>query len=161
MRSAHPSRPYQALFGVVQGAKYEDLRRSTSRALADMPFDGFGIGGAIEKKRLGDIVRWCNEELPADKPRHMLGISEPDDIFAAIENGCDTFDCVSPTRVGRNGSFYTYGGRKNIGGAKYARDFSPLIKDCDCYTCSNYSRAYLRHLHKAGELLGMTLSKPA
>jgi queuine tRNA-ribosyltransferase len=157
LRAKHPDRPYQALFGVVQGAKYEDLRRSTSRTLASMDFDGFGIGGAIQKDKLGDIVRWCNEELPADKPKHMLGISEPDDIFAAIENGCDTFDCVSPTRVGRNGSFYTYEGRKNIAGAKYTKDFSPLLADCDCYTCSNYSRAYLRHLHKAGEILGMTL----
>ncbi len=147
MRSAHPSRPYQALFAVVQGAQYEDLRRSTSRHLGAMDgFDGFGIGGAIEKDKLGDIVRWVNEELPTDKPKHMLGISEPDDIFAAIENGVDTFDCVSPTRVGRNGSFYTYEGRKNIGVAKYARDFSPLVADCSCYTCSNYSRAYLRHL---------------
>lgn len=157
LRAKHPERPYQALFGVVQGANYEDLRRMTAKHLGAMDFDGFGIGGAIEKKRLGDIVRWCNEELPADKPKHMLGISEPDDIFAAIENGCDTFDCVSPTRVGRNGSFYTYEGRKNIAGAKYTKDFSPLLKDCNCYTCSNYSRAYLRHLHKAGEILGMTL----
>jgi queuine tRNA-ribosyltransferase len=157
LRARHPDRPYQALFGVVQGAKYEDLRRSTSRKLASMDFDGFGIGGAIEKKRLRDIVRWCNEELPADKPKHMLGISEPDDIFAAIENGCDTFDCVSPTRVGRNGSFYTYEGRKNIAGAKYAKDFSPLLQDCDCYTCASYTRAYLRHLHKSNEILGMTL----
>jgi queuine tRNA-ribosyltransferase len=157
LRAVHPERPYQALFGVVQGAKYEDLRRSTSRKLASMDFDGFGIGGAIEKTRLGDIVRWANEELPAGKPKHLLGISEPDDIFAAIQNGCDTFDCVSPTRVGRNGSFYTYEGRKNIAGAKYTRDFSPLLDDCDCYTCANYSRAYLRHLHKAGEILGMTL----
>lgn len=157
LRAKDPSRPYQALFGVIQGAQHEDLRRSTARKLGAMDFDGFGIGGAIEKKRLGDIVRWANEELPEDKPKHMLGISEPDDIFAAIEAGVDTFDCVSPTRVGRNGSFYTERGRVNIAGAKYTRDFSPLMEGCDCYTCLNYSRSYIRHLHKAGEILGMTL----
>ena len=87
----------------------------------------------------------------------MLGISEPDDIFAAIEQGIDTFDCVSPTRVARNGAFYTYSGRKNISGAKYRRDFSPLIKDCTCYTCQNYSLAYIQHLYRANELLSATL----
>jgi queuine tRNA-ribosyltransferase len=122
-----------------------------------LPFDGYGIGGAIEKAKLGDIVRWVNEELPKDKPKHMLGISEPDDIFAAIENGVDTFDCVSPTRVGRNGAFYTYEGRKNISGAKYREDFGPLLKDCGCYACQNYSRAYIQHLYRAKEILALTL----
>jgi queuine tRNA-ribosyltransferase len=157
LRKVHPERPYQALFAVIQGAQYEDLRRMTATYLGAKPFDGFGIGGAIQKDRLGAIVRWANEELPTHKPKHMLGISEPDDIFEAIENGIDTFDCVSPTRVGRNGSFYTYEGRKNIGNASYAKDFKPLLKDCGCYTCQNYSRAYVRHLEKADEILGMTL----
>lgn len=158
LRSAHPKRPYQALFAVIQGAQYEDLRRATSRHLGAMDgFDGFGIGGAIEKDKLGEIVRWCNEELPEDKPKHMLGISEPDDIFLAIESGIDTFDCVSPTRVGRNGSFYTYEGRRNIGKAEYKKDFGSLVDGCGCYTCSNYSRAYLNHLEKSKEILGMTL----
>jgi queuine tRNA-ribosyltransferase len=158
LRATHPDRAYQALFAVIQGAQYEDLRRMTSKHLGAMDgFDGFGIGGAIEKDKLGDIVRWCNEELPADKPKHMLGISEPDDIFEAIENGIDTFDCVSPTRVGRNGSFYTYEGRKNIGNAGYKKDFSPLVAECECYTCRNYTCAYLNHLEKAKEILGMTL----
>ncbi|HEX7632847.1 MAG TPA: tRNA guanosine(34) transglycosylase Tgt, partial [Candidatus Saccharimonadales bacterium] len=157
LRKEHPERPYQALFGVIQGAQYEDLRRQTSKRLGAMDFDGYGIGGAIEKDKLGDIVRWVNEELPEDKPKHLLGISEPDDIFEAIENGVDTFDCVSPTRVGRNGSFYTYEGRKNIGNLKYYEDFSPLLEDCTCYTCQNYTKAYLRHLHKANEILAYTL----
>jgi queuine tRNA-ribosyltransferase len=158
LRAKHSDRPYQALFAVIQGANYEDLRRMTAKHLGAMDgFDGFGIGGAIEKDKLGDIVRWVNEELPEDKPKHMLGISEPDDIFEAIENGIDTFDCVSPTRVGRNGSFYTYEGRVNIGKAEFAEDFTPLVAGCQCYTCANYTRAYLRHLHKAGEILGMTL----
>ncbi|MDB5170486.1 MAG: queuine tRNA-ribosyltransferase [Candidatus Saccharibacteria bacterium] len=157
LRALHPERPYQALFGVIQGAQYEDLRRETSKLLGDMSFDGYGIGGAIEKEKIGDIVRWVNEELPKDKPKHMLGISEPDDIFAAIENGVDTFDCVSPTRVGRNGAFYTYEGRKNIKGARYYDDFTPLLEDCTCYTCQNYTRAYMHHLFKSKEILGLTL----
>lgn len=158
LRAAHPKRPYQSLFGIIQGAQYEDLRRQTAQYLAGRSgFDGFGIGGAIEKDKLGDIVRWVNEELPKDKPRHLLGISEPDDIFAAIENGVDTFDCVSPTRVGRNGSFYTYEGRKNISNAAYRQDFGPLLEDCRCYTCRYYSRAYLHHLRKGKEVLGLTL----
>lgn len=157
LRKKHSSRPYQALFSVVQGAQYEDLRRKTSKHLGSLPFDGFGIGGAIEKDKLGEIVRWVNEELPEDKPKHLLGISEPNDIFDAIENGVDTFDCVSPTRVGRNGSFYSYEGRFNISGAKYKEDFSPLVKGCECYTCQNYSRSYLRHLVIAKEMLAATL----
>lgn len=157
LRTANPGRPYQALFAVIQGAQFEDLRRKTSKHLGALPFDGFGIGGAIEKNKIGQIVRWANEELPEDKPKHMLGISEPDDIFEAIENGIDTFDCVSPTRVARNGAFYTYSGRKNIAGAKYREDLEPLIKGCDCYTCQNYTRAYIRHLNIAKEILGAIL----
>jgi queuine tRNA-ribosyltransferase len=157
LRKDHPQRDYQALFGVIQGAQYEDLRRQAGQFMGALPFDGYGIGGAIEKAKLGDIVRWVNEELPADKPKHMLGISEPDDIFAAIEQGVDTFDCVSPTRVGRNGAFYTYQGRKNISGTRYRDDFSPLLKDCQCYTCQNYTRAYVQHLFRAKEILGLTL----
>ncbi len=154
---AHPDRPYQALFGVLQGAHYEDLRRETARHLASLDFDGFGIGGAIEKDSLGEIIRWVNEELPADKPKHLLGISEPNDIFAAIENGVDTFDCVSPTRVARNGAAYTLDGRFNIKSAKHRAEFTPLDPDCDCYTCKNYTRAYIHHLFKAKELLSATL----
>lgn len=157
LRAAHPARPYQALYGVIQGAQYEDLRRSTSQHLGAMDFDGFGIGGAIEKDRLADIVRWANEELPKDKPKHLLGISEPNDIFAAIEQGIDTFDCVSPTRVGRNGAFYTYEGRRNIKGLRYREDFTPLLADCTCYACQHYTKAYIRHLAKAGEILAYTL----
>ena len=157
LRSKDADRPYQALFGVIQGAQFEDLRRQAGKFMGELPFDGYGIGGAIEKEKLGEIVRWVNEELPQDKPKHLLGISEPDDIFAAIEQGIDTFDCVSPTRVGRNGAFYTYEGRKSIDNAANRRDFSPLMTDCDCYTCQNYTRAYLHHLRKGKEILGLTL----
>jgi len=166
------ARPYQALFGVIQGAQYEDLRRKACRDLAGMRaefpaageldgvtsgFDGYGVGGALEKENLGTIVGWCAQELPEDKPRHLLGISEPDDLFTAVENGADTFDCVSPTRVARTGAFYTRDGRYNLPGAKYRRDFGPLDPECDCYTCAHYSRAYLRHLFKAKEMVAHTL----
>lgn len=151
-------RPPQALFGVVQGANHEDLRRKSAKFLGGMDFDGYGLGGALEKDKIGEIVRWMNEELPEDKPRHMLGISEPDDIFACIENGADTFDCVSPARVGRNGALYTTHGRINIKRAEFKEDFRPFDEMCDCYTCQNYTRAYLHHLFKTGELLSNTLA---
>ncbi len=151
-------KPYQALFGVIQGAQYEDLRRKSSRFLTGLDFDGFGLGGALTKEGLGEIVRWMVEELPEEKPRHMLGISEPDDIFDCIKQGADTFDCVSPARLGRNGALYLPTGRINITNQKYQRDFEPLDSTCDCYTCQNYSRAYLNHLFKARELLANTLA---
>ena len=151
-------RPYQALFGVVQGAQYEDLRRQATRDLLTLGFDGFGIGGALEKENLGTIVRWVCEELPEHLPRHLLGISEPDDMFTAIENGTDTFDCVSPSRVARNGSLYTERGRINITNARFKRDFGPLDEDCDCHTCAHYTRAYVHHLFRAKEMLSATLA---
>ena len=157
LREVYPERPYQALFGVVQGAQHEDLRKEAAQFLAERDFDGYGIGGALEKHNLGKIVAWVNQILPKNKPRHLLGISEPDDIFLAIEQGVDTFDCVSPTRVARNGAVYTYEGRVNIKGAKYKRDFSPLIESCECYTCQNYTRAYIQHLFRAKESLAGTL----
>lgn len=158
------TKPYQALFGVIQGAQYEDLRRKACRDLAAMTdptghgFDGFGIGGAIEKERLGEIVGWCAEELPEDRPRHLLGISEPDDLFAAVAAGADTFDCVSPSRVARNGALYTRDGRFNVVTAANRRNFGPIDAECDCYTCQHYSRAYLHHLFKAKEIIANTLA---
>jgi queuine tRNA-ribosyltransferase len=154
---------YQALFGVIQGAQYEDLRRQAVRGLeslsiAGCSFDGYGIGGALEKENLGTIVRWCCEELPEDKPRHLLGISEPDDFFTAIANGADTFDCVSPSRVARNAAVYHPDGRFNVSVAACRRAFEPIDADCDCYTCAHYTRAYLHHLFKAHEMLACTLA---
>lgn len=157
LRREQPDRPYQALFGVIQGANYEDLRRQAGQFMGARPFNGYGIGGALEKEKIAEIIGWVNDELPADKPKHLLGISEPEDIFAAIDQGIDTFDCVSPTRVGRNGSFYTYEGRKNIGNAGNRESFASLVEDCQCYTCQNYTRAYLHHLRKSKEILGLTL----
>jgi queuine tRNA-ribosyltransferase len=158
LTAENSDQPYQALYGVVQGAQHEDLRRFSASTLAGMDFDGFGLGGALTKDNLGEIVGWMCEELPEDKPRHMLGISEPDDIFDCIENGADTFDCVSPARVGRNGALYLPTGRINITNQKYRSDLRPLDENCDCYTCQNYSRAYLNHLFKANELLANTLA---
>jgi queuine tRNA-ribosyltransferase len=157
LRKQDADRPYQALFGVTQGAQYKDLREETARYLGSLPFDGYGLGGAYEKTKMGEIISWMTRILPKDKPRHMLGISEPDDMFAAIEQGADTFDCVSPTRVGRNGAFYTFDGRKNIKGSKYRDDFTPLLDGCGCYTCSHYTRAYIQHLFRAKETLAGTL----
>ena len=155
-------RPRQALFGVLQGAQYEDLRRKAARDLGSMEvegqvFDGFGIGGALEKENLGTIVGWVSEELPEHKPRHLLGISDPEDFFAAIENGADTFDCVQPSRVARNGRVYTPDGYFNVPQAKFKKDFSPIQEDCGCYTCQHYTKAYLHHLFKAKEMLYSTL----
>lgn len=167
LQALSPERPRQALFGVVQGAQYEDLRRQAARGLASigqeagsaegLSFDGYGIGGALEKQNLATIVGWCSSELPADKPRHLLGISEPDDLFDAVAAGADTFDCVSPSRVARNAAVYSATGRFNITGSRYKRDFTPIDAECDCYTCANYSRAYIRHLFKAKEMLSATL----
>jgi queuine tRNA-ribosyltransferase len=167
LTAARPGKAHQALFGVVQGAQYEDLRRQATRGLVgigDAPgpaeglsFDGYGIGGALEKQNLATIIGWVTDELPDDKPRHLLGISEPDDLFAAVAAGADTFDCVSPSRVARNAAVYSNEGRFNITGARYRRDFTPIDPECDCYTCGHYTRAYLHHLFKAKEILSATL----
>ncbi|MFT3660409.1 MAG: tRNA guanosine(34) transglycosylase Tgt [Gordonia sp. (in: high G+C Gram-positive bacteria)] len=160
-------RPQQALWGVIQGAQYEDLRRKATRDLVELSridrenggkgFGGYGIGGALEKQNLGTIVGWVTDELPDDAPRHLLGISEPDDVFTAIENGADTFDCVSPTRVARNGAVYSFDGRYNITNAKYRDDFRPLDEELDNYS-TQYTRAYLHHLFRAKEGLASTLA---
>jgi queuine tRNA-ribosyltransferase len=151
-------RPYQALFGVLQGAQYEDLRRRAAADLGAMDFDGYGIGGALEKHKLGQIVRWVTEVLPENRPRHLLGIGEPDDLFAAIASGADTFDCVSPSRVARNGAVLTRDGRYNVVASANRRTFEPIDPECDCYTCAHYTRAYLHHAFKAKEMIANTLA---
>ncbi|KQB84550.1 tRNA guanosine(34) transglycosylase Tgt [Corynebacterium oculi] len=160
-------RPKQSLWGVVQGAQYGDLRRKAARdlvALSDAAeaqgrrgFGGFGIGGALEKENLGTIVGWVCDELPEHKPRHLLGISEPDDLFTAIEAGADTFDCVAPTRLGRRGGVYTLDGRLNLTNARFKRDFQGIDEEFGGYVSENYSRAYIHHLLKAKEFLAGTL----
>ena len=140
----------QSLYGVLQGGRWEDLRRSTARTLGAMDFDGYGLGGAFLKEDLGDILRWCNEELPISKPRHLLGLSRPDDIFIGSEMGADTFDCVAPTREARHGKIYTLDGDINL--RKHATDESPLDPECDCPTCkAGWTRARLRALWRSGD----------
>lgn len=151
-------KPYQALFGVLQGANYEDLRRKAARQISGLNVDGFGIGGALEKKILGQICAWIADELPEDKPRHVLGIAAVDDVFAGVENGGDTFDCVLPARCGRNGAIYTHFGRYNVTRAAFLKDPRPLEEGCRCYTCTHYSRAYVRHLLRCKEMNGSTLA---
>ena len=163
LTKARSNKPYQALYGVLQGAQYEDLRRKAAKDLGSMnengvSFDGFGIGGALDKETLGDILRWVNEELPQDKPRHFLGIGEPDDLFVGVENGADTFDCVAPSRQARTSSVFTKDGRLNISNAPHKREFIPIEDDCTCYTCRNYTRAYLCHLFRSKEMVAATLA---
>jgi queuine tRNA-ribosyltransferase len=163
LTKARTGKPYQALFGVLQGAQYEDLRRKAAQDLGTMnedgiSFDGFGIGGALDKETLGEILRWVNEELPENKPRHFLGIGEPDDLFVGVENGADTFDCVAPSRQARTGSVFTKDGRLNISNAPHKREFKPIEDDCTCYTCQNYTRAYICHLFRSKEMLASTLA---
>ena len=163
LTDARKSHPYQALFGVIQGAQYEDLRRSAARDLGSMTssgisFDGFGIGGALDKAELGTIISWVNQELPEDKPKHLLGIGAPEDLFVAVENGIDMFDCVLPSRIARTSAVYTMTGRFNISNSPYRRQFLPIDDECDCYTCANYTRAYIHHLFRGREILAATLA---
>ena len=156
-------KPYQALFGVIQGAQYEDLRKKAASDLGSMSssgieFDGFGIGGALDKDSLGTIVGWVNSTLPVNKPKHLLGIGAPEDLFVGVENGVDTFDCVLASRIARTSSVYTMTGRFNVSNAPYVRDFNPIDDECDCYTCKNYTRAYLCHLFRGKEMLAGTLA---
>ncbi len=153
-----PSRKQQALFGVVQGGQFEDLRRLSAEKIGAMDFEGFGIGGSFSKKDIGTAVYWVNKILPDEKPRHLLGIGEPIDMFEGVENGCDTFDCVIPTRLGRHGTLITSTGKMHVENSEYKTDFSPIEAGCECYTCKNFTRAYLSHLFRAGENLAGTLA---
>jgi queuine tRNA-ribosyltransferase len=164
-----------ALFGIVQGGRDENLRKKSAKFIGGLDFDGFGIGGSFAKVDMSTAVKWVNEILPEDKPRHLLGIGEPEDLFMGIENGVDLFDCVAPTRNARNGTLYTKNGKINIMNAKYREDFSPIEEDCECYTCGGkrsdlkgvqgptlrshrYSKAYLAHLFHGKEMLAATLA---
>lgn len=156
----HKSKPNaetQALFGIVQGGRDEALRKESAEYIGSLDFDGFGIGGSFEKEDMAKAVQWCNGILPKEKPRHLLGIGEPEDLFMAVENGCDLFDCVSPTRVARNGMVYTKHGRINLFNKEFRDDLKPL-DECGCYTCKNFSRSYIAHLFHAKEILGATLA---
>ena len=163
LSDARADKPYQALFGVIQGAQYEDLRKKAATDLGSMSssgieFDGFGIGGALDKDSLGTIVGWVNSTLPENKPKHLLGIGAPEDLFVGVENGVDTFDCVLASRIARTSAVYTMTGRFNVSNAPYVRDFNPIDDECDCYTCTHYTRAYLCHLFRGKEMLAGTLA---
>jgi queuine tRNA-ribosyltransferase len=140
----------QALFAVVQGGRFEDLRRESARTLAAMDFAGFGIGGSFDKEDIGTAVGWVTDELPENKPRHLLGIGEPLDIFLGVEQGIDTFDCVIPTRIGRHGNIFTKNGKVNILNKQYRDNFDLMIE--------GYPVAYVAHLFRAKEMLGLTLA---
>ena len=149
----------QALYGVVQGARNEDFRKASATFLGQRDFDGYGIGGVFEPEEIPKTVKWINEILPVSKPRHLLGMgSQPADLFLGVEYGIDTFDCVAPTRQARNGALFTYDGRINIKNSGFKNDFTPIDTECDCYTCQNYSRAYVHHLMMSNEILGLTLA---
>lgn len=147
-----------SLFGIVQGGRFEDLRKESAEIISNMDFDGFGIGGSFNKEDMYTAVGWVNEVLPEEKPRHLLGIGEPEDLFGGIENGVDLFDCVAPTRMGRNGTIHTKDGKINILNAKFKEDFTPIDKDCGCYVCQNYTKAYISHLFRAKEMEAGTLA---
>ena len=157
----HHHNDQQALFGIVQGAFFKDLRIESAKALADMDFPGYGIGGLSvgePKPVMYDMLEAIMPHMPAQKPRYLMGVGSPDCLIEGALRGVDMFDCVLATRIARNGTCFTHDGRLVIKNAKYARDFGPIDPECDCYTCLNFSRAYIRHLFKAGEITGARLA---
>lgn len=162
-KNTFPGLP-QLLFGIVQGGRDEELRKKSADVIAKMKtvsgreFDGFGIGGSFAKEDMESAVGWVNQILPEEKPRHLLGIGEPEDLLMGIEEGVDLFDCVAPTRNARNGTLYTKDGKINMMNAKYKEDFSPVDESCNCYTCKSYTKSYVAHLFRGKEMLAGTLA---
>jgi queuine tRNA-ribosyltransferase len=150
----------QALFGIVQGGAFRDLREQSAAFFAARPFPGYCIGGSLGKDKddMRAILDWTLPLLPADRPRHLLGIGDPEDLFDAIERGIDLFDCVAPTRLARHGALYTAAGRLQMKSARYIHDRGPIEEDCGCSTCAHFSRGYLRHLFAANETLALRLA---
>lgn len=158
-RIAQENQTEQYLYAVVQGGTFNDLRAESAKFCASQLVDGFGIGGVFTAEGMDEMLKTVNSILPENKPRHLLGMGqEPIDLFVGAEFGCDTFDCVGPTRMARNGSLYTSDGRINIKNAKYTHDFTPIMEDCDCECCKNYTRAYLHHLFKTDEITAKVLA---
>ncbi len=160
-KEAHRNTDKQALFGIIQGGTYEELRKKSAKEITSLDFPGYAIGGLSvgEPAEVMYTMLECTVPLlPEDKPRYLMGVGSPDYLIEGAIRGIDMFDCVLPTRIGRNGTVMTRKGRIIVRDAKYARDFSPLDPDCDCYTCKNFTRAYIRHLLKANEILGMRLT---
>lgn len=158
---AHQKPSEQALFGIVQGGIYPDLRQKSAEMLMELDFPGYSIGGLAvgePKDKLLQITAFLDDILPKNKPRYLMGVGTPTDLLQNIGNGVDMFDCVMPTRNARKGSVFTRNGKLIIKSARYKEDFSPIDPNCSCYTCRNFSRAYLRHLFSVNEVLGMRLS---
>lgn len=150
-----------ALFGIVQGGMYADLREESLAGLVDMGFDGYALGGLSvgePKEEMREVIGHCGEKLPADKPRYLMGVGTPQDIVYAVSQGIDMFDCVMPTRNARNAYLFTSSGLLKLRNRRYRRDTRPLDESCGCYTCQNFSRAYLHHLDKCREMLGAQLN---
>lgn len=158
---AHANPDRQGLFGIIQGAGFKDLRQQSARDLVSMDFPGYSIGGLSvgePKSEMNRVLEFTTPLIPEDKPRYLMGVGTPDSFFDAVIRGVDMFDCVLPTRIARNGTCMTHKGRVVIKNAKYERDFGPLDDQCNCYTCRNYSRAYIRHLFKSDETFGLRLT---
>ena len=150
----------QSLFGIMQGGTFRDLRRRSAEQVVELDLPGYSIGGLSvgePKELMYEVMDDCVDLLPADKPRYLMGVGSPDCLFEGVERGIDMFDCVLPTRIARHGMAMTSRGRVNIKNKQYERDFTPLDPECDCYTCRNYSKAYLRHLFKCDEILSSML----
>ncbi len=150
----------QALFGIVQGGMYKELRERSAKELVDLDFPGYAIGGLSvgeDKKLMYEVLSYVPCLLPQEKPRYLMGIGTPEDLIEGVKQGIDMFDCVMPTRIGRHGTVFGFQQRINIKNAAYREDFSPLVSGCVCYTCKTYTRAYVRHLIKANEVLGFAL----
>ncbi|HWU34621.1 MAG TPA: tRNA guanosine(34) transglycosylase Tgt [Methylovorus sp.] len=159
-KDAHAGNP-NALFGIIQGGMYEDLRDVSLKGLTDIEFDGYAIGGLSVGEPKEDMLRilaHTTPQMPQDKPRYLMGVGTPEDLVDAVSHGVDMFDCVMPTRNARNGWLFTQYGDIKLKNARYKLDTGPLDADCSCYTCRHFSRAYLHHLHRTGEILGARLN---
>ncbi len=160
-KEAHQRPDEQGLFGIIQGGEYEDLRRRSAEALVELDFPGYAVGGLSvgePKDVMNRVLEFTTPLMPADKPRYLMGVGSPDSLIDGSIRGIDMFDCVLPTRIARNGTLMTSEGRMVIKNAKYARDFRPIDENCDCYTCKNYTRAYVRHLLRTEETFGLRLT---
>ncbi len=159
-KKAHQKPDKQGLFGIVQGGMYKDLREKSAKDLVAMDFPGYAVGGLSvgePKELMCDVLEYTTKFLPENKPRYLMGVGTPDYLLEAAVRGIDMCDCVLPTRIARNGTAMTWNGKVVVRNATYEKDFSPLDTECDCYTCKNYTRAYIRHLVKANEILGIRL----
>lgn len=160
-KNAHKNTEKQALFGIIQGGMYKDLRQEAAKRMEEMNFPGYSIGGLSigePKPIMYDVLEWTTPLMPKHKPRYLMGVGSPDCLIEGVIRGIDMFDCVLQTRIARNGTVFTSKGKLVIRNAQYAEDFRPLDDECDCYACKNFSRAYIRHLFKTKEILGARLA---